>query len=54
MERNFDVRIVNGAGCDIYGGNVVAKDENEAVIKLLTKEHVLLSSGDTITIEELY
>ncbi len=52
--KNYDVRIYNDCGSLIYGNNIVAKNETEAVIELLTRDHVILSSGDKITIDELF
>ena len=48
--RTYIVIIRNGGGYDIYNTTVIAKNENEAVKKII--DVVTLADGDTIEINE--
>lgn len=51
--NNYDVRIYNEVGCELYRNVIVAENENKALLKLLKDEDVIIYSGDNITIEEV-
>ncbi len=48
--ETFIIRIFNGVGCEIYHEPIKARDENEAIIKVL--EEVTICTDDKIIIEE--
>ena len=45
----FNIRIFNGANCEIYNEIIEAKDENKAMLKVL--DNVILYTDDKIIIE---
>lgn len=53
MERIFDVRVKDITKHTTYGNRVVAQNEKEAIIKLLSSDDVKVNSTDTITIKEM-
>ena len=45
----FNIRIFNGSDCEVYNEIIKAKNENEAILKVL--DNVILYTDDKIIIE---
>lgn len=46
----YIIKVINGGGYEIYGGEVEARNENEALMELL--KNAIINTEDTITITE--
>ena len=49
--NKYKIIILNGANCEVYNEIITAKNENEALLKLI--DFVIINAWDIIKIEEV-